>query len=215
MISDAVNSINWKPFKLNNQNLCISHLLFVYDVLLFAKTDTCSINTIGHIIGSFCNVSGMEINFDKFKLWLSQKIPNHRKHQISNSLRINATSSIGSYLRFPLKPKYKIADFNIIIDKIRHKLQGWKMHTLSFAGCSLLISTTLNQIPCYHMQIFSLPSKTHNQIDKISKNFIWDHCETSRKTHYISWGKITYPKTLGGLDLKKSKLINAAYKMGS
>lgn len=118
MITEAVNTKTWKPFKLNNQDLNISHLLFADDVLFFAKADSCTINTISHIIDTFCNTSGMEINLEKSKLWLSNKIPDNRKLQISNSLRIIATANIGSYLGFPLKPQNNNSDFNYIINNI-------------------------------------------------------------------------------------------------
>lgn len=211
MISEVVNTRDWKAFSLNNHNLNISRLLFADDVLLFAKSNPHTIDIINYIIDSFCKTSGMEINFEKSKLWLSPKIPLNRKLEISNSLRINVTSNLGSYLGFPLKPKYKTSDFNYVTNKIRQKLQGWKMHTLSFAGRSLLISTTLNQIHCYHMHVFSLPQKVLNQIDKINRNFLWGHNETSSKTHFINWDKVTSPKFLGGLGLKKSNLLNATF----
>lgn len=71
LISTHVNQNFWKSFKLNNSNLKTFHLLFTNDVLLFSKANDQSIATIKMVLEDFCLVSGVEINFEKSKLWLS------------------------------------------------------------------------------------------------------------------------------------------------
>lgn len=76
MVSNSVNQGDWKPFTIKNHDLKISHLLFADDMLLFARADLHTIDTINHTINSFCEDSGMQINFEKkSKLWLSPHIP--------------------------------------------------------------------------------------------------------------------------------------------
>lgn len=132
MIFESVNHGNWKPFKIRNHDLNISHLLFVDDVLFFAKANLHTISTIKHIIDSFYKFSEMEINLKKSKLWLSPHIPENRKILISNLLQINITSNLGTYLGYPLKPNYSSSYFNFIIHKLCQKLQGWKMHLKAY-----------------------------------------------------------------------------------
>lgn len=57
-IAQAINSNSWKPFRLRNHNTEVSHLLFVDDILLFAKANDESINCINSVIQNFCNISG-------------------------------------------------------------------------------------------------------------------------------------------------------------
>lgn len=118
MISDSVNSGDWKPFRLRKHDLQMSHLLFVDGVLLLAEDYSYTIDNINYIIDTFYKTSGMQINLEKSKLWLSPLIHEDMKMIISNSLRINASGSLGTYLAFTLKPKYSSSDFNFVAHKI-------------------------------------------------------------------------------------------------
>lgn len=136
LISTNVNQNKWKPFKVNNFDFKTSHLLFVDDILLFAKAYNYIISSIKLILYEFCKVRRMKINHEKSTLWLSPSIPNDRKNYISNSLQISNTSSLGTSLGYPLKPKCTSSDFNYILHKIQIKLQDWKMNFLSLADRS-------------------------------------------------------------------------------
>lgn len=130
---------------------------------------------------------------------------------MSNTLQINNTSNLGNYLGYPLKPSYSSADFNFITHKLRQKLQSQKTNHLSFARRCQLVQSTLNQIPNYHIRIFLLPKKIHNQIDTINRNFLWGHSEGSRKIHFVGWNKITKSKSNWGSCIKKSSNMNVAF----
>lgn len=159
LILDNIRNKNWTPFKLKNHELQVSHLLFADDVLLFAKANFTSISSIKDTIDHFCSISGMKINLEKSKLWLSPNITENKKTHISEALQIRNTSNLGSYLGFPLKPNYSSFDFNFIIHKIRKKLQDWKTNLLSFTGRCQLVTSILNQIPNYHIKFFNFPKK--------------------------------------------------------
>lgn len=68
MISNTVAFGVWKPFKIKNHDLNISHLPFADDILLFAKADNNTLSSVKNTINHFCNNSGMEINLDKSKI---------------------------------------------------------------------------------------------------------------------------------------------------
>lgn len=214
-LSIIINQVSehnyWTPFQHKSQNFKVCHLLFADDVLLFAKIDPKSVQTIKAILDHLCLVSGMEINFEKFKLWLSQSIPPNTKDNISNFLQIPTTTNLGSYLGYQLKTNYTNVDFNKIVLSLQQKLQKWKVQHLSFAGRLQLISSTMNQIPNYYYKVFSLPKKIHDKIDKININFLWGHSQSKKKLHLINWDIITKPKKLGGLDIRKSDDSNSVF----
>lgn len=53
------------------------------------------------------------------------------------------------------------------------------------------------------MKVFNLPKKIHTQIEKLNRDFLWGHAENVKKTHLISWDKITTPRKDGGLGIRK------------
>lgn len=91
-IQDVVALNLWKPFKLISHNLKISHLLFADDILLFTQADNTSLQTIKDVYDQFCNSSGMEINIEKSRLWISPNLEEHKKENI---------------LKFPTDPCHK------------------------------------------------------------------------------------------------------------
>lgn len=131
----------------------ISHLFFADDVLLFAKANNNTLQTIKDTIQKNFVASGMEINLKKSKLWISPKVDEDRKLCISNFLQINYSSSLGNYIGYPLKAKCTSTDFNQIINKLHLKFQGWKQRLLSFAGRTQLITSTTNAILNYYIRV--------------------------------------------------------------
>lgn len=78
-IASAISSKSWTPFKIKNTNMEISHLLFANYVLLFAKVDHSSTQTINTILHDFYQTSGMEVNLEKSKIWFSPQISLEKK----------------------------------------------------------------------------------------------------------------------------------------
>lgn len=63
----------------------------------------------------------MTINLDKSKVWFSPTIEDNKRNQITNTLQIRQDNDLGMYLGYPLKPSYKPANFQFLIDKIQKK----------------------------------------------------------------------------------------------
>ena len=104
---------------------------------------------------------------------------------------------------FPLKqPGSNGHDFDFIIDRVKSKLAGWKSNLLSMAGSCVLTNSVTSAIPAYIMQGTILPTRIHNGLDKINRNFIWGSTEVKRKIHLVGWDKVTSHKEEGGLGIK-------------
>ena len=103
--------------------------------------------------------------------------------------------SIGKYLGIPLKHSGSSPQgFNFIIDRMKQKLAGWKANLLSMAGRAVLIQSSLSTIPAYVMQCVALPSKVLDNVDRVSRNFLWGSIESARKMHWVGWQKVMKPK---------------------
>ena len=77
------------------------------------------------------------------------------------------------------------------------------------AGRLTLTKAVLSAIPSYAMQGCYLPERRiHNNLDRISRNFLWGSIEEKRKIHLVGWNKVAKPKDRGGLGFHVAKERN-------
>lgn len=72
-------------------------------------------------------------------------------------------------------------------------------------GRVVLTKSTLSAIPVYTAQALPIPSLVCDQMDRISRNFIWGHSDVTKKHHLINWDIVCLPKKVGDLGIKKAK----------
>ena len=143
----------WKPLIASRDNVSISHLFFVDELLLFAKIDeeACEVNL--EILRIFCNESGQKVSLEKSRIYFSPNVEAETRDEVCERLGIRATSMIGKYLGFPIKHKGAAKNqLNFIMERVMNKLAGWKTQFLSFAGRSMLVKSIVAAIPNYVMQ---------------------------------------------------------------
>ena len=128
-----------------------------------------------------------------------------------DTLGFASTPNLGKYLGIPIKhPGATSQDYNFILDRVKNKLAGWKANLLSLAGRAVLIQASSSTIPAYVMQCSLLPNRILEGIDRVNRNFLWGSTESVRKVHWVGWGKVTQPKSEGGLGLQSAKGRNTA-----
>lgn len=66
------------------------------------------------------------------------------------------------------------------------------------------------------MQTIQLPISICNKLDKLNTDFLWGHNEDKAKIHLVKWDSVCKLKSMGGLGLKQTHLMNQALlaKMG-
>ena len=55
------------------------------------------------------------------------------------------------------------------------------------------------------MQGCLLPTRILNNLDKVSRNFVWGSTEDHKKLHMVGWGKVTKPKHRGALGIQEAR----------
>lgn len=65
LILNAVATGKWKPMEVNRGGLKISHLLFVDDIILFAKDTSQQALVIKQVVEMFCHMSGQTVSIAK------------------------------------------------------------------------------------------------------------------------------------------------------
>ena len=72
----------------------------------------------------------------------------------------------------------------------------------------VLAQAVTTAVPAYVMQGVLLPSRVHNKLDKLTRDFIWGSSIEKRKLHLVSWEKVVRPKENGGLGIHVAKQKN-------
>ena len=125
MISDKVNSGDWKPIRITRGGISISHLLFADNVLLFTEAKPSQMRIIMGVLQEFEELSGLRVSVEKSKVMVSKGVTRSTKEQILAVSSIPLTANLGKYLGFPLfHRRVNREDFNFLIDKLKANLSG-------------------------------------------------------------------------------------------
>ncbi|XP_021602061.1 uncharacterized protein LOC110607253 [Manihot esculenta] len=136
----------------------VSHLMFADHMVLFTEATVEQMGCILKILNDFSLVSGQRINFSKFCIFFSPKITSYLAESLVNMAGMARTDSLGSHLGMPsFHRRMGPTSFREVIDKMKHRLSGWKAFMLSKAGRVIMISSVLNAIPMFLMQTTVLP----------------------------------------------------------
>ena len=148
----------------------ISHLLFADDCSLFFRADEKEAQVIKNILHTYELASQQAISLSKSEVFFSSVVPMALKETITNILGVRAVMRTGKYLGLPsMVGRSKEATFGFIKDRIWHKINSWSSKCLSKAGREVLIKSVLQSIPSYIMNVFLLPNKLVDAIEKNDK----------------------------------------------
>ena len=103
--------------------------------------------------------------------------------------------------------RLKVCDWMPLVEKSLKKLDVWKGSSLSIAGRSTLIGSSLNNSPIYHMSVYLLPKTIIKRLDKV-RTFFWQGGGTKKKYHLVKWEIICKSKKQGGLGIKDLRRMN-------
>ena len=189
----------WDPVKVALGGIAFSHLFFVDDLVLFAKTDRKNCIAIKNAIETYGVLSRQKVSDEKSRVFFSPNIS--REEELCSTLGYRSIPALGKYLGFPIKHTSDPHDFGFVIERVQSRLAGWKSHFLSFAGRLVLTQVVTATIPSYIMQCSILPPKIIKRVDKLSWDFLWGSTKKKKKIHMLSWKKVMKPKKDGGLGL--------------
>ena len=163
------------------------------------------------MLNEFCDRSGQTVSEAKSRVYFSPNVDRDTRDSLCNILGFQSTPNIGKYLGIPIKHPGPLAnDFNFVLDQVKQKLSRWKANLLSLAGRAVLVKHVSSTIPNYVMQCSYLPGKIYEDIDRVNRKFLWGSSEFARKTHWVSWEKVTKTKEEGGLGIQSAKGRNLA-----
>lgn len=122
------------------------------------------------------------------------------------------TGDLGTYPGVPtINGRTSKRDYQYLVDRINGKLAGWKSKVMSLAGRTTLVQSSTTCMPYYAMHTTKLQISTCDEIDWISRRFLWGGTKENQKIHLVSWGEVTKDKENGGLGLRSMRQANAAF----
>ena len=120
----------------NSIGVCIFHLLFADDTILFCDASRDQLLSIRLVLSCFEAFTGLKVNVGKSEIVLVGEVNN--LDALANILQCRVGCLPMKYLGMPLGTSFKVASiWNPILEKMEKKLSGWKRLYLSKGGKTL------------------------------------------------------------------------------
>ena len=140
----------------------------------------------------------------------SPNVATEERREIANRTGIGETHNLGKYLGFPIIHKERRRNqFHFVVERVQAKLAGWKSKCLSPAGRLVFIKAAVSSIPKYNMQCYKLSAKVCEDVNKLTRDFLWGPTAEKKKLHLVGWNKVTNLIDMGGLGIFEMKAKNS------
>lgn len=111
------------------------------------------------------------------------------------------------YLGVPIiQGRIKTIYFDHVVEKIRRKIDGWKVKLLSFGGRLTLIKAVLSSLTIHTLSSTVVPKNILRRLERLMANFLWN-VQGVNRTHWIRWTDICQPIGEGGLGILRIEQI--------
>lgn len=184
-------------------------MLFADDTLLLCKASKDECDEILKSLSLYGQISGQVINVDKSAITFGAKIDEETKIWIKNRTGILTEGGTGKYLGLPeCLSGSKKELFGFIKERLQSRLTGWYAKTLSQGGKEILLKSISMALPVYAMTCFKLPVNLCKNLTSVMMDFWWNNRSNAKKIHWVSWQRLSLPKSHGGIGFKDVQCFN-------
>ena len=170
-----------------SDNLLITHLLFVDDVILFGIVTIEEWQDYKELLDTFCNATSMEINEAKSSFLYNDVDETIRSKILSRfPYKMEPLTNGFKYPGFYLKPLgYSSNDWRWFIKKFEKKLSNWTYRLLSLGGRLILVNFVLIGMVVYWLSLARMPNTILTYIRCYIFNFMWGNTAGNHKHHLV------------------------------
>lgn len=149
----------------------VSHLQFADDTVIFCDANEEEVRNAKAIIWCFEAMSGLKVNFFKSGV-IGVGVEENRVMPLADIMGCRVSSLPVSYLGMPFSVGYSSKALrNPVVERVEHRLTGWKAEYLSIGGRITLIQIVLSNLLIYHMSLFKCPVSIVNELEKLRMDF--------------------------------------------
>lgn len=184
------------------KELQITHLCFADNLMMFCHGDLKNVEIIKDTIEEFSKYLSLHPIMGKSTIFLGI-IGEQSRAEILNINPFKIGELPMRYLGVPLLAKcLSVTDYQLLIEKVKGKVNDWKNRSLSYAGRIQLIAFVLSVMQIYWASVYILPKAVTKDIDKVLKGFLWNQNISTNGKSKLSWKIVCRPKNQGGLGFK-------------
>jgi hypothetical protein len=186
----------------------VSHLQYADDTIIMIQPDDLAITNLKFLLLCFENMSGLRINFHKSEVMV-MGTSDREKQRIANMLNCKQGSFPFTYLGLPISDHaITAADWGPLTAKVAKRADPWTGKFMSSAAHLILVNACLSSLPLHAMGVCMLGDGIHDVLRKHRARFFWEANGPKKKYHWVRWDAVCMPKSMGGLGIMDTKLMN-------
>jgi hypothetical protein len=172
------------------------------------QPDALGLANLKFLLLCFENMSGLRINFHKSEVMVLGST-DLEQEAIANLLNCKKGSFPFTYLGLPISDRaIKASDWGPLTTRVGRRADPWMGKFMSSAARLTLINACLSNLPLHAMGVYLLGEGVHAEFRKHRARFFWEANGPRRKYHWVRWEALCKPKSLGGLGIIDTRLMN-------
>ncbi|CAK8531606.1 unnamed protein product [Lathyrus sativus] len=183
------------------ENMKITNLTFVDDVLLLCKGDETSMQMILKTFRKFSKSTGLMMNPNKCKIYF-RGLDTENKKALKELSGFQEGTLPFKYLGIPLSSKrLTINHFMPLVDKIVAIIHHWSSRLLSYARRIKLVKSIAYAMVQYWMHFLPMPKYVIKKVDSICRSITWIGKDAVSRKCLVAWKNTCFPTAQGGMNL--------------
>ena len=95
----------------------------------------------------------------------------------------------------------KLDFWDLVVNKVAKRLDGWKKDFLSRGGRLTLIKSVISSLPIYYLSLFKALISVICSLEKLMRDFFWEAGDLVGGDHLVRWEEVCKAKENGGLGI--------------